>query len=61
MGRLSVQVPGLGPVRGNRNPTPYVSALGSNLRTILRTNADFQENMAPSKLLRTIGITKNAP
>ena len=44
-------------VRGNRNPTPRAVELGSNLRTILRTNVGFQEKTAPSKLPRTVGVT----
>ena len=45
--------------RPQSNPCP--AELGSNLRTILRTNVGFQEKMAPSKSLKTIGMTVNAP
>ena len=48
-------------VRGNRNPAPRAVELGSNLRTILRTNVDLQEKTVPSKPLETIGMTVNAP
>ena len=51
----------LQPVRGNRNPTPRAVELGSNLRTILRTNVGFQEKAASSKSLKTVGMTVNAP
>ena len=48
-------------VRGNCNPTPCAAVLGSNLRTILRTYVDFQGKTAPSKSLRTVAVTANAP
>ena len=48
-------------VRGNRNLAPRVVELGSNLRTILRTNVDLQEKTVPSESLRTIGMTVDAP
>ena len=40
---------------------PCSAELGSNLRTNLRTNVDFQEKMAPSKSLKTVGVTVDAP
>ena len=40
---------------------PLAAELGSNLRTILRTCVDFQEKTVPSKSLRTVGMTFNAP
>ena len=60
MGSLSAQVPGHATLRGDRVHS-RAAQLGSNLRTILRTNVDFQEKMAPSKSLRTIVVTGNAP
>ena len=48
-------------VRGNCNPTPCAAVLGSNLRTIFRTYVGFQGKTAPSKSLRTVAVTANAP
>ena len=56
-GRLPVQLPLLAGCVQKSQPRTLAVELGSNLRT----NADFQENMAPSKLLRTIGVSQNAP
>ena len=41
--------------RPQSNPCP--AELGSNLRT----NVDFQQKMAPSKSLKTVGVTVDAP
>ena len=45
--------------RPQSNPCP--AELGSNLRTNLRTNVDFQQKMAPSKLLKTVSLSGDAP
>ena len=60
-GWLSEQVPALAASARKLQPPPCVTELGSNLRTILRTNVGFQEKTAPSKSLRTIGMTIYAP
>ena len=61
MARLSVWVPLLAGCAQKSQRRPLSAELGSNLRTNLRTYVDFQEEMAPSKSLRTIGMTINAP
>ena len=61
MARLSVWVPLLAGCAQKSQRRPLSAELGSNLRTILRTNVGFQEKTAPSKSLKTAGVTVNAP
>ena len=43
------------------NPTPVRPSLSQVCAQYLRTNVGFQEKMAPSQSLKTIGMTINAP
>ena len=61
MGHLSAQVPGLETFAWKSQRRPPAADLGSNLRTILRTNVGFQEKTVPSESLRTLVMTVNAP
>ena len=61
MRRPPVQLPLLAGRAQKSQPRPLAAELGSNLRTNLRTNFDLQEKTAPSKSLKTIAMTLNAP